>query len=341
MEQETLPGSRVSAPTTTSPAPVRDDVSRKKEVKKKREKRYAVTVPPKNIYKYTTGPIFIVDNKSHAQSPKTSRRRLKRNVKTHMEVCKGVTDVRGDDDYSAAEYSSISDSNSFSSSKPLKKFKSDQKYGKRRDQSVTVPNMDPNHFLNQSWWRKNTRQRTKKVVQAIPFDFQQCIVSVNTNMTKGGGETVNLNTKDVMKVARGSKRIRTQAKDQLKLCCPICHKEFKASLGIGQLTEEMMIRHVSKCSAKMFDDGVRLLATKPLDDKCPLRYPTKPESGCSVILGGPMKGRPRNIQKPVHLPSTEREDLATFHVMRAQSNRFVMHGAGKRGFVDMFLENIE
>ena len=336
MEQETPSGSRASSPTITSQALIRDNMCKKQKIKK-RGKRNKATVPPKNIYKYTASLILVADNKSHEQAPKVSRLKLKRSVKTPMDVCMGRTDVGGDDNYSAAGYSSISDSNSVVLNKPSKKCKFDQKYGKQSDQPATVPNKDPNHFLNQSWWRKNARRQTKKTVQAIPFDFEQCIVSASIDVTKGREKTVNVSLKDSMKVVRGSNRLKTQAKDLLKLCCPICQKEFKASMGIRQLTEEMMIRHVSKCSVKMFEDGVRQVATKALDDKCALTCSTKPESACSRILGDQIC----NIQKLVHVPSTERTELAAFHVMRAQINQFVMHGAGKKGFAEMFMENIE
>ena len=338
MEQETLPGSRASSPTITSQALIRDNMCKKQKIKK-RDKRNKATVPPKNIYKYTAGLILVADNESHEHAPKVSRLKLKRDAKTPMEVCMGGTDVGGecDDDYSAAGYSSISDSNSVVLNKPPKKCKLGKKNGKQWDPPATVPNIDPNHFLNQSWWRKNAKRQTKKAVRAIPFDFQQCIVSTSTVVTKGRGKTVNLNLMDSMKVARGSNRLRTQAKDQLKLCCPICQKEFKASFGIRQLSEEMMIRHVSKCSVKMFEDGVRHISNKPLDGTCPLARSTKPERVCSMVLGDQMT----NIQKPIHLPSTVRAELAAFHVMRAQSNQFLMHGSGQKGFANMFTENVE
>ena len=170
---------------------------------------------------------------------------------------------------------------------------------------------DPNHFLNQTWWRTTRKRREKH--HLVPFDYQQCIVTSITNPSDSRAKIANSDDKDSRQVVRGSKRLKIQANEQLKLCCPICHKEFKATQAIF-LTEEVMSRHVSKCSEKVFtlpDHAVSI--SNQVDDV--------------------------SHQKPIRMSSKEKEDRASSHAARAQSNYFLMHGKGEQAFMDLLFEN--
>jgi hypothetical protein len=244
---------------------------------------------------------------------------------------------------SEAGYSSISDSapsetaSWVAKSKPQAKIKikPSERTIQKKEMLKLAPNEDPNHFLNQSWWRTKSTQKRFKKLHVMPFDFQQCMVA----SIRISAEIANPDDKDTRQVARGSKRLKVQAKDQLKLCCPICQKEFKASQGIGYLTEEVMSRHVAKCSEKVFQDNLRQLAVKPMDGGSLPDVLIAPDN--VVSMANPASQVDVVAQKPIRMSLKEQEDRDASHAARAQSNYFLMHGEGEQGFMDMLFKNSE
>jgi hypothetical protein len=132
--------------------------------------------------------------------------------------------------------------------------------------------IDPGHFLNKMWWREKKTKRS--FTGAKPFNLSQCVVAVEPvasvpNRTSspetapaGDGSSPSSAASDQNKMTRASGRLMSRygpSAPEIKLCCPICGHEFTAG-RMGAITEQAMSRHVTKCTQKMFDTGIDVVA---------------------------------------------------------------------------------
>ena len=306
----------------------------------------------------TTPPRSETPAYKHTVEVKPSHRRSLKRSNQALSNFDGNTVSDAGHSYSSVSESMPCDRISGGRSKALrsKKQKSDETDSTENMDSVTSWPNDPNHFLNQSWWRHTSKKRSKPSLRfTSQFDLQQCMVSNELSPVESTYKMTNNQAKDIVPVTRGSRRLRNLEKDQLKLCCPICRKQFKARFGIASLTEDVIARHVAKCSKKAVETNMRIPENEPqnIDSLLPqipaqtdtINFTVKPrdpmEPGHPLEPVDPME-RKADMQKlSVLLPSNGRADRAVCDAARAQSNQFLMHGRGKLAFEAMLLENNE